>query len=85
MCEGKAREAQTTELVRELQAAVEAARWSRDQELARIQVSIGVMLIFFLFFALTVIPGPALFSLTIRLRNPFPCPVTFVTGQRLLC
>ena len=42
--------------------------------------------IFFLFsfFALTVIPGPALFSLTIRLRNPFLCLVTFVTGQRLL-
>ena len=40
---------------------------------------------FFSFFlALTVIPGPPLFSLTIRLRNPFPCPVTFVTCQRLL-
>ena len=26
------------------------------------------------FFALTVIPGPPLFSLTIRLRNPFPLP-----------
>ena len=29
-------------------------------------------------------PGPPLFSLTVRLRNPFPCPVTFFTGQRLL-
>ena len=39
---------------------------------------------FFVFFALMVIPGSPLFSLTIRLRNPFPCPGTFVTGQRLL-
>ena len=36
------------------------------------------------FSALTVIPGPPLFSLTIQFRNPFPCPVTFVAGQRLL-
>ena len=31
-----------------------------------------------------LIPGLPLFSLTIQLRNPFPCPVTFVSGQRLL-
>ena len=37
------------------------------------------------FFFFTVIPGPPLFSLTIRLRNPYPCPaVTFVTDQRML-
>ena len=34
--------------------------------------------------AFTVIPGPPLFSLTIQLCSLFPCPVIFVTGQRLL-
>ena len=34
--------------------------------------------------ALTLIPGPPHFSQTIQLGNPFPRPVTFVTGQRLL-
>ena len=37
-----------------------------------------------IFFDFKVTPGPPLFSMTIQLRNPFPCPVTFVTGQRLL-
>ena len=51
----------------------------------RLGVTCVTYVTFFLFFlALTVIPGPPLFSLTIRLRNPFPGPVTFVTGQRLL-
>ena len=36
------------------------------------------------YFALKVLPGPPLFSLTIQLRSPSPRPVTFVTGQRLL-
>ena len=44
----------------------------------------AVLFYIFFCFALTVIPGPPRFSLTIQLRNPFPCPVTFVTGQRLL-
>ena len=35
------------------------------------------------FVALTVVPGPPLFSLASQLRDPFPCPVTFITGQRL--
>ena len=43
-----------------------------------------ICILFNLFFALMVIPGPPLFSLTIQLHNPFPCPVTSVTGQRLL-
>ena len=49
-------------------------------------LTFGVAAAFFYMFtfALTVIPGPPLFSLTIRLPNLFPCPVTFVTGQRLL-
>ena len=41
-------------------------------------------IIFSCIFALTVIPSPPLFSLTTQLRNPLSCPVTFVTGQRLL-
>ena len=33
---------------------------------------------------ITVIPGFPLFSLLIQRRHPFPCPATFVPGQRLL-
>ena len=47
-------------------------------------VVVVVVVVVILFFALAVIPGPPLFSLTTQLRNPFPCPVTFVTGLRLL-
>ena len=38
--------------------------------------------IFSLFLQMTVVPGPPLFSLTIQRRHPFPCPATFVPGQR---
>ena len=33
---------------------------------------------FCLFFRLTVIPGPPLFSLTVQLLGPFPCRVEFI-------
>ena len=59
--------------------------WSPTRFTLRLVSPACIVHYFFKFyFASTVVPGPPLFSLTIQLRNQFPSPVTFVTGQRLL-